>query len=101
MGLSSLTEKEEKEAKSIIRVIMVFSNTISSSVDAGSIVVATITALVAFNEGNSFKTPDIKTTMDVVETVKDKFVNDYPDSDEGRVVFKTVKRALKRIFKPQ
>merc|ERR1719445_1394856 len=54
--LTSLTEKEEKEAKSIIRTIMVFSNVISSSVDAGEIVVATITALVAFNEGSTFKT---------------------------------------------
>jgi len=97
--LSSLTEKEEKEAKSIIRTIMVFSNVISSSVDAGEIVVTTITALVAFNEGSTFKTPEVKTTMGVVETVlKDLFGNDYPDTEEGRVVSKTVKRALKRIL---
>jgi hypothetical protein len=97
--LSSLTEKEEKEAKSIIRTIMVFSNTISSSVDAGDIVVATVTALVAFSEGSAFKTPGVQTTMDVLTVVlKENIDNSYPSSGEGKLVLKSVRRALKKIL---
>merc|ERR1719474_553393 len=58
--LSSLTEKEEKEAKTIIRLINAFSNTISNNVDAGEIAVATVSSLVTFNEASSTKTPEIQ-----------------------------------------
>ena len=78
---------------------MVFSNTISSSVDAGDIVVATVTALVAFSEGSAFKTPGVQTTMDVLTVVlKENIDNSYPSSGEGKLVLKSVRRALKKIL---
>jgi hypothetical protein len=99
--LSSLTEKDEKEAKSIIRTINVFSNTITSSVDAGGIAVATITALVAFNQGSSFKSPEIQGTIDAVKDVlKETFGGSYISTEEGRSLSKQLtKQIMKALTK--
>ena len=93
--LSSLTEKDEKVAKSIIRTINVFSNTITSSVDAGGIAVATISALVTFNQGSAFKSPEIQGTIDAVKGVlKDTFGAWYFSTEEGGIVSRQLTKQI-------
>jgi len=97
--LSSLTEKDEMEAKTIIRVINVFSNTISSSVDAGEIAVATITALVTFN-AVTFKSTDTQATIDVVKGVlMTEFGNHFLYTDEGMNASKAITKSILNVHK--
>merc|ERR1711892_400469 len=98
--LTSLTEKDEKDAKTIIRTLNVFSNTISSSVDAGEIAVATITALVAFSDGATFKT-QVQDTIDVIKDVlRERFGQLYFNTDEGEKVSKGIKKTIRALNKP-
>merc|ERR1711892_675492 len=98
--LSSLTEKDEMEAKTIIRVINVFSNTISSSVDAGEIAVATITALVTFNSAGTFKNTDTQATIDVVKGVlMTEFGNHFLYTDEGMNASKAITKSILNVHK--
>merc|ERR1740137_9982 len=97
--LTSLTEQDEKEAKIIIRTLNVFSNIISSSVDAGDIAVATITALVTFNDGNSFKSPEIQGTIDVIkDLLKDQFGSRYFNTDEGIDVSRGITKTVMALY---
>merc|ERR1712106_1038215 len=98
--ISSLTEKDEMEAKTIIRVINVFSNTISSSVDAGEIAVATITALVTFNSAGTFKNTDTQATIDVVKGVlMTEFGNHFLYTDEGMNASKAITKSILNVHK--
>merc|ERR1711892_69097 len=98
--LSSLTEKDEMEAKTIIRVINVFSNTISSSVDAGEIAVAVITALVTFNSAGTFKSNDTQATIDVVKGVlMTEFGNHFLYTDEGMNASKAITKSILNVHK--
>merc|ERR1711892_1032226 len=98
--LTSLTEKDEKDAKTIIRTLNVFSNTISSSVDAGEIAVATITALVTFSDGATFKTQE-QDTIDVIKDVlRERFGQLYFNTDEGEKVSKGIKKTIRALNKP-